>query len=56
MDPLRLILAVLLPPLGVFLQEGASQRFWIDCVLTLFGWLPGVVYAIYCLARPASAI
>ena len=56
MDPLRLIFAVLLPPLAVFLNEGASQRFWIDCVLTLIGWLPGVLFAVYCLARPVRVI
>lgn len=54
MDPLRLIIAVLLPPLAVFLQEGTSTRFWIDVVLTLFAWIPGVLFAIYCLAKPEA--
>lgn len=49
MDPVRLVLALLLPPLAVFLQEGASRRFWIDCVLTLLGWVPGVLFALYVL-------
>ena len=56
MDPVRLILAVLLPPLAVFLAEGASQRFWIDCVLTLLGWLPGVLFAVYVLMKPARTV
>ncbi len=56
MNLLRLFLAILLPPLGVFLQEGASQRFWIDVLLTLLGWLPGVLYAFYCLMRPPATI
>lgn len=56
MDPLRLLLAVLLPPLAVFLEEGATQRFWIDVVLTLIGWLPGVLFAFWCLMRPARRI
>jgi uncharacterized membrane protein YqaE (UPF0057 family) len=56
MDPLRLLLAVLLPPLAVFLEEGSTQRFWIDVVLTLVGWFPGVLFAIYCLVRPARRV
>ena len=47
MDILRIILAILLPPLGVFLQVGLTLHFWINVVLTLLGWLPGVVHAIW---------
>ena len=46
-DVLRIILAIILPPLGVFLQEGLGKVFWINCLLTLLGWLPGVIHAIY---------
>ena len=38
-------LAVLLPPLAVGLTEGGAQRVLISAVLTLLGWLPGVIYA-----------
>jgi len=48
-DPIRFILAIVLPPLAVFLKEGASTRFWIDCLLTLVAWVPGVLYAFYVL-------
>jgi len=48
-DPLRLVLAILLPPLAVFLQEGTGKRFWIDVVLTFLAWIPGVLYAVYVL-------
>lgn len=41
------ILAVLLPPLAVFLYEGLSTNFWIDLILTLFFWLPGILFAFY---------
>ncbi len=40
------VLAVLLPPLAVFLKKRLSRQFWIACVLTLLGHLPGVVYAL----------
>jgi uncharacterized membrane protein YqaE (UPF0057 family) len=47
MDILRLILAVILPPLGVLLQVGLGAQFWINVILTLLGWIPGVIHAFY---------
>lgn len=38
-------LAVLLPPLAVGLTEGGAKRVALSVVLTLLGWLPGVVHA-----------
>ena len=44
---LLVILAILLPPLAVYLHEGEiNTRFWISLVLTLLFWLPGVIYAL----------
>lgn len=41
------ILAILLPPLAVFLKENElTGRFWISLLLTLLFWIPGVVYAL----------
>ena len=41
------ILAILLPPLAVFLYEGEiNSRFWISLLLTLLFWIPGVIYAL----------
>lgn len=51
MDLLRILLAILLPPLGVFLQVGLGKSFWINVLLTLLGWLPGVVHAIYVIGK-----
>jgi uncharacterized membrane protein YqaE (UPF0057 family) len=40
------ILAILLPPLAVYLKEGEiNSKFWISLILTLIFWIPGVVYA-----------
>ncbi len=53
MDLLRIILAILLPPLGVVLQVGLGGHFWLNILLTLAGYLPGLVHAIYIIAtRP----
>lgn len=44
---LLVILAILLPPLAVYLHEGEiNTKFWIDLVLTLIFWVPGVIYAL----------
>ena len=51
LDLLRILVSILLPPLGVFLQEGLGKHFWINVVLTLLGYIPGVVHAIYIIAR-----
>ena len=44
---LLVILAILLPPLAVYLHEGViNNKFWISLILTLIFWLPGVIYAL----------
>ncbi|MEH1849504.1 MAG: YqaE/Pmp3 family membrane protein [Nostoc sp.] len=37
MDLVRLLCAIFLPPLGVFLQVGFDIDFWINILLTFFG-------------------
>jgi uncharacterized membrane protein YqaE (UPF0057 family) len=44
---LLVILAILLPPLAVFLHQGEiNTKFWISLLLTLLFFLPGVIYAL----------
>ncbi|WP_297732685.1 YqaE/Pmp3 family membrane protein [uncultured Maricaulis sp.] len=50
-DIIRIIAAVLLPPLGVFLQVGIGIQFWINIVLTILGYIPGIVHAVWIIAR-----
>ncbi|SEN27183.1 Uncharacterized membrane protein YqaE, homolog of Blt101, UPF0057 family [Loktanella fryxellensis] len=51
MDLIRIILSVIIPPLGVFLQVGLGKHFWINVVLTILGYFPGLVHAIWVIAR-----
>ncbi|XP_077216552.1 low temperature-induced protein lt101.2-like [Tasmannia lanceolata] len=45
---LEVLIAILLPPLGVFLRHGCcSAEFWICLLLTILGYLPGIIYAVY---------
>lgn len=44
---IQVVLAILLPPLAVYLHEQEfRQKFWISLLLTLLFWFPGVVYAL----------
>lgn len=40
------IFAILIPPLGVFLHEGIGTNFWIDLILTLLFFFPGLIFAL----------
>lgn len=50
LDLLRILLSILLPPLGVFLQVGLGLHFRLNIVLTLLGYIPGLVHAIWIIA------
>ncbi len=44
---LLVILAILLPPLAVYLHQGEiNSKFWISLLLTLLFFIPGVIYAL----------
>ena len=51
MDFWRIVAAILLPPLRVFLQVGLTKHFWINIVLTLLGYIPGIVHAVWVIAK-----
>ena len=46
MDLLKILVAVLLPPVGVFLEVGFGKHFWLNILLTLLGYLPGIIHAL----------
>jgi uncharacterized membrane protein YqaE (UPF0057 family) len=47
----RVLLAILLPPVGVFLTVGFGGQFWLNILLTLLGYIPGIVHAVWIIAR-----
>ena len=51
MDFFHIVIAIILPPLGVFLQEGIGKHFWINILLTLLGYIPGIVHAVWIIAK-----
>ena len=48
---IKIICSIILPPLGVFLQVGIGKHFWINLVLTFLGYIPGIVHAIWVVAK-----
>jgi uncharacterized membrane protein YqaE (UPF0057 family) len=44
------IIAILLPPLAVLLDQGCGEDFVINILLTILGWFPGIIHAFYILA------
>ncbi|HEX2525003.1 MAG TPA: YqaE/Pmp3 family membrane protein [Geminicoccus sp.] len=48
---MRILIAILLPPLGVFLQVGIGLQFWLNILLTLLGYIPGIIHAIYIILK-----
>jgi uncharacterized membrane protein YqaE (UPF0057 family) len=50
-DILRILIAILLPPLGVAMQVGFTKQFWINVLLTILGYVPGIVHAVYIIAK-----
>ncbi|OAY69364.1 hydrophobic protein OSR8-like [Ananas comosus] len=45
---LEILCAILLPPLGVCLRHGCcTLEFLICLVLTILGYIPGMIYAVY---------
>ena len=51
MDVLRILIAILVPPLGVFRQVGIGLQFWLNILLTLLGYVPGIIHAVYIIVK-----
>jgi uncharacterized membrane protein YqaE (UPF0057 family) len=50
-DPLKIILAILLPPVGVFTEVGFGGHFWLNILLTILGYVPGIIHALYVILK-----
>ncbi len=54
MTVVQIIAAILLPPLGVFLTVGIGGAFWLNILLTLLGYIPGIIHAIWIIAKRSN--
>jgi uncharacterized membrane protein YqaE (UPF0057 family) len=50
LDAVRILCAILLPPLGVLLTVGRRWHFWLNIPLTLLGYVPGMIHGVWLLA------
>ena len=50
-DIFKVLFAILLPPLGVFLEVGLTGHFWLNILLTLLGYIPGIIHAFWVILR-----
>jgi uncharacterized membrane protein YqaE (UPF0057 family) len=51
MKLLRYVLAIALPPVAIFLEYGLSTTLFINIGLTLLGWVPGAIHALWVTGR-----
>lgn len=56
MKILQIVASILLPPLGVFLMTGVSSALIINVVLTLLGWVPGIIHALWILSKQSEEV
>lgn len=54
MKIIQVAASILVPPLGVFLVTGISSALVINILLTLLGWIPGVIHALWILSKQSE--
>ena len=48
MEIIKIILAIFLPPVAVFLEVGLGTQFWINVILTVLSLgILGIIHALY---------
>ena len=43
----KIIFAIFLPPVAAYLQVGLTNHFWVNIILTIIFWVPGVIHALW---------
>ncbi|HEY9650258.1 MAG TPA: YqaE/Pmp3 family membrane protein [Coleofasciculaceae cyanobacterium] len=51
MNLLRIALGILVPPVGVFMTVGFGTTLLINILLTILGWLPGSIHALWVIVK-----
>lgn len=54
MNILRIVLAIFIPPLAAFLTVGLALQFWLNLILTLIFFVPGVIHALWLVVKKAE--
>lgn len=53
-DTIRILIAIFIPPLGVFLKVGIGLHFWLNLLLTFLFYVPGLVHAIWVIVKKSN--
>ena len=48
---LKIVLAIIFPPVAALLQVGISMHLFINILLTLLGGIPGMVHALWLVVK-----
>ena len=56
MKIMQIAACILVPPLGVLLISGISSALFINILLTLLGWIPGVIHALWILSKQSEEV
>lgn len=51
---LRYVVGIALPPVGVFMTYGVGTQLFINIALTLLGWVPGVIHALWAISKSSD--
>jgi uncharacterized membrane protein YqaE (UPF0057 family) len=51
MQFVRFLLAILLPPVAIFMTYGFGFTLLISIGLTLLGWVPGIIHALWAISK-----
>ncbi|KAF9456786.1 hypothetical protein BDZ94DRAFT_1274837 [Collybia nuda] len=50
-DICKIIIAIFVPPVGVFLERGCGADLLINILLTILGYIPGIIHALYIILK-----
>lgn len=53
---IKIILAFVFPPLAVALERGCDGQLILNIILTIVGWIPGVVHALFIVIHCGSDV
>jgi uncharacterized membrane protein YqaE (UPF0057 family) len=52
MTVVEIILVIIFPPLAMLWRFGLSGKFFLNLLLTILFYVPGLIHAIYIMTRP----
>lgn len=56
MSLVMILLTIFLPPVAVAVKEGLGLQLLLNILLTLIGWLPGVIHAFWVNTRGTASV